>query len=180
MHAVAGTDFSDFELSDQSDDEDEEKEAEEDIMKREEQSDEDSDYSDGEENTGEVTYNHEVNPFITGEMERDIESLTVPQIYDEEEEGEDGRRVRSKTVNMSEKDMAVAQDYLFGVDASFMSSFSPLIQRTLSITSASTLQLRKHRIAMAIQRFQRFEGDTGSPACTVAAMTGRYIYMYTQ
>ena len=47
-----------------------------------------------------------------------------------------------------------------------MEEYSPIVKRTLSITNANETQLKKHRIAMAIKRFRRFEGDTGSPACT--------------
>ncbi len=109
--------------------------------------------------------------FVSKEEENDLRQITVPHVFEDDEVDEDGRRIRSVTKDMSMNDMEVRKEYLFDADPELMEQFSPLVQRTLSVTNAGKEQLRKYKIAQCLKRFQRFEGDTGSPACTVAAMT---------
>ena len=78
----------------------------------------------------------------------------------------DGSPIRQASEDRSEYDAEVQDSYLFEADSELMSEYSPIVRRTMSITNANETQLKKHRIQMAIKRFGRFEGDTGSPACT--------------
>ena len=78
----------------------------------------------------------------------------------------DGSPIRTVSEDRSEYDTEVTDSYLYDADSELMAEYSPIVRRTMSISIANETQLKKHRIEMAIKRFRRFEGDTGSPACT--------------